>query len=301
MDHLTLGTVQFGLKYGINNKSGKPSLERSLEMLELAYQLGISTFDTAFAYGDGEEILGRFIEKNGLKKKARVISKLRPNILDEETRDSKYNIVKWEIEKSLKKLNLDVLEGYLFHTPAYIYDDELVEALKRCKEEGLIKNFGVSIYEEKDALYAAQHVSVDYIQIPYSIFDQRLDKTDFFTYAAKNNVKVFARSAFLQGLILMESSEIPDHLSVAKKYLDQFDSIIKKHNYSRLEAAFLFSLCHKGIDCVVFGVDTADQLKQDFDIANMNQKDFSECLRELRNNFFNIEKSIIFPSLWKKE
>jgi aryl-alcohol dehydrogenase-like predicted oxidoreductase len=301
MDKLVLGTVQFGLKYGINNKLGKPSLKRSLSILKYAYDSGISTFDTAFAYGDAEEILGYFFTKYKINKKVSVISKFRANILDDKTLDTKYSILKWEIEKSLKKLNLDSLDGYLFHTPSYIYDNELVEAMRKCKEEGLTKNFGVSVYEEADALYAVNKAKVDYIQIPYSIFDQRLEKTDFFNIAKKNKVKVFARSAFLQGLILMNKDEIPDYLSVTKDYLETFDSIITKYNYSRVEAALLFSLCNKGIDEVVFGVDTLEQLKQDCSIAKMDKDKFRDCLNELRNNFVKIEKSIIFPSLWKKE
>lgn len=301
MANITLGTVQFGLKYGINNKDGKPSLKKSLEMLNLAFDQGIDTFDTAQSYGDAEEILGRFIADRKIADKVKIISKLRPNILDEETADSMYNIVKWELEKALKRLNVKCLEGYLFHTPAYIYNEKLVEAMKACKKDGLIKNFGVSIYEEADALYAVEKAGVDYIQVPYSVFDQRMDKSSFFKKAKENNVRVFARSAFLQGLILMDSKDVPDHLSEAREYLDKFDQIIKKHNYSRSEAAFLFSLSHSGISDVVFGVDSGEQLLKDVTISKNNVENFATCLEELKNSFSEIKKSIIFPSLWKKD
>lgn len=296
---LVLGTVQFGLKYGVNNQLGKPSLSKSLEILKYAYDTKILTFDTAFSYGDAEEILGQFVVKNKLANKIKIISKLKPNILDDETKDKTYNIVHWEIEKTLNKLNLKSLEGYLFHTPAYIYNHDLVKAMRQCKKEGLIQNFGVSVYEEKDALYAVKTAKVDYIQVPYSVFDQRLDKTDFFKIAQKNKVRVFARSAFLQGLILMPDTKIPSHLKEAKQYLKTFDAIIGKYHFSRIEAALLFSLSHNGIDDVVFGVDTLSQLKQDINISNQNLDKFKKCREELQS-LQSIKKSIIFPSLWKK-
>ncbi len=299
MNRLVLGTVQFGLKYGINNQLGKPSIKKSLEMLDFAFENGIDTFDTAHSYGDAEEILGLFISKNRLKNKAKIISKLRPNILDDKIHDSLHNVIKWEIEKSLKKLNIDFLDGFLLHTSAYIYNEEIVSAFKKCKKEGLMKNFGVSIYEEKEAIYAIEKAGVDYIQVPYSIFDQRLDKTNFFEAAKKNKTKVFGRSAFLQGLILMDDN-VPKGLSEAKKYLKVFDSIIKKYGYSRQEAALLFSLSHEGIDGVVFGVDSKEQLKEDIEIAQRGINEFLPCHEELKHNFKNLKHNIIFPSLWEK-
>ena len=48
---LILGTVQFGLDYGINNKLGKPNFKQSCEILSKAFDNGITTLDTAEAYG----------------------------------------------------------------------------------------------------------------------------------------------------------------------------------------------------------------------------------------------------------
>lgn len=285
---LVLGTVQLGLDYGINNKRGKPSREDSLAILDRAHEGGIKVFDTAYAYGDAEDILGEWMENRGLKDKVSIISKLKPHTTE----------VKEEIKKSLERLKRNYLDGYLLHTPEYIYNDAVVSALESAKGSGLVKNIGVSIYEEKDALYAVNSGKIDYIQVPYSVFDQRLNKTDFFEVAKKNNVTVFARSAFLQGLMFMKESEVPEHLSEAKEYLRKFDEITKKHGFSRAEAALLFSLQDPRIDYVVFGVDDVGQLKENLRIAQ-SPKDFSDCMKELRDKFTDIPKSIVMPSLWK--
>lgn len=295
---LTLGTVQFGLNYGVNNFKGKPTREKSLEMLDLAFQKGIRIFDTAYAYGDAEEILGEFNKTRGFSTEIKIITKLKPNIISE-SKEKTYDIISRNLDESLKKLNRDYVDGYLFHTPSCIYDKKAIETLIELKNKGLVKNIGVSIYEEKDAVYAAKIKEFDYIQVPYSIFDQRLDRTDFFRIAKKNNITVFARSAFLQGLFFMPEDKIPPYLEIAKPLLKKLDEIIKEYSFSRVQAALLFSFKNKNVDHVVFGVDNMAQIKEDIEIVEKNI-DCDECINELKNNFVNVEKSIIFPSLWKK-
>lgn len=298
VNKLVLGTVQFGLDYGINNPNGKPSREKSLAMLDFAYKKGIRIFDTASAYGDAEEILGEFMKSRGLTDKIKIITKLKPNIVDEASGEP-YDIILENLSLSLKRLNREYVDGYLFHTPAYIKDEKLVACLVKLKEQGLVKNIGVSIYEEEDALHAAKLDLVDYIQVPYSIFDQRLNKTDFFKIAKENNKTVFARSAFLQGLFFIPEDKIPAHLEKVKEYFQELDAIINKYGLTRQRAALLFSDQNKNIDYVVFGVDNIDQLIEDIEIAEKNIN-YQQCLKELEEKFINIEKNIIFPSLWKK-
>jgi aryl-alcohol dehydrogenase-like predicted oxidoreductase len=117
--------------------------------------------------------------------------------------------------------------------------------------------------------------------------------------AKKNRMTVFARSAFLQGLFFIPEKKIPSNLQSAKPYFKTFDRIIKKYGMSRQQAALLFSLKNKSIDYVVFGVGNLDQLKEDIDIAEKNTN-CETCIKELRENFSNVEKSIVMPSLWKK-
>lgn len=297
MNKLCLGTVQFGLDYGINNTQGKPAIEDVFTMLDEAIAQGITCFDTAYAYGTAEELLGQYgINRYDVK----VITKLKPNLIQEENKNV-VKIVEEQIRQSLQRINIEVLDGYLLHTPMDFYNPYVMEGLASAKEKGLIKKLGVSIYEAAHALDVVKSGRVDYIQIPYSIFDQRLDQTDFFEMARKNNVTVYGRSAFLQGLILMENDKIPGHLAKVKEYLWQYDEIIKKYGFSRAAAAFLFSYTHPGIDYVVFGVDNVDQLQENILLSNNHNIDFSACRAEISNHFKEVEKTIIFPSLWSKK
>lgn len=285
LNKLILGTVQFGLDYGINNPNGKPAKARALSMLSFAYDSGIRIFDTAHSYGNSEEILGEFLHKKGIRKEIEIITKCENPFKDP--------------EESLKRLRTNYIDALLCHSPDCIRDTLFINKMSNLKKMGVVKNIGASIYDPEDAIYAAKLDSIDYIQVPYSIFDQRLDKTDFFKLAKKNKKKVFSRSVFLQGLILMEKEKVPEHLKKAKNYLNTLDKIIKKYDLSRKQAALFFALSNKGVDYVVVGVDNINQLKEL--IFMCSQKiDFKDCFLELKNNFDNVEKKIISPNLWKK-
>lgn len=267
--------------------------------MKLAARSGVEFFDTANSYGNAEEIIG-LLNKSDKTTCTRVISKLKPNIFSGGfVGIDKYKIIKQEIEKSLSKTNLKHLDGYLLHTPQYIYDEDVVSALKKCRADGLIRNFGVSIYDEEDALYAASVIGADYIQIPYSVFDQRLDRTEFFEIARRNGVKIFARSVFLQGLVFMNEEKIPFHLKDAKGYMKKFDKIISRHGFSRAQASLMFAINKPDIYRVVIGVDNTSQLIEDLEIERSGL-DFKKCRDELVKEFKYIKNSIIFPSLWSK-
>lgn len=296
---LALGTVQLGLDYGINNKSGKPSRDVAFAILDTAIKNGITMFDTASLYGDAEEVLGEFISSRNLKNSVSVVSKMRPFVLDDFSRGITL-VMQEEVEKSIKRLQILFLDGYLLHDVSGIYNPEILSGLKALKERGKVKNIGVSIYEEKDALYVASLGFIDYIQIPYNIFDQRLTKTDFFTITKKNNIKVFARSAFLQGLLLMDVDAIPKHLAEAKGYIQKLDSVVKEYGLTRQQATLLFSYFSGNIDYVVIGVDTTKQLEEHIHTVT-KLKNYEECLKKIKDIFFamDISKNIISPNIWQ--
>ena len=293
---LCLGTVEFGLEYGLNNEFGRPTQKEVFEMLDLARENGIKVFDTASAYGDAEERIGEYINSRECKNEIKVISKLSPKLFTNGF-ERPVQTIKEEVEKSLKKLNMEFLNGFLLHKPTDFYNQEVISGLLNCKEADLIKNIGVSIYEIEHALDVVRSGVIDYIQVPYNIFDQRVEKTDFFEIAKENNVTVFARSPFLQGLILMNKNEVPSHLSIARRYLEKLDEIIKDYKISRVEAAMLFSYNNKNIDYVVFGVNNIQQLKEDIQSIDKNIKS-TQLINEIKQEFSDVERSIVIPSLW---
>ena len=287
MNKLCLGTVQFGTTYGIKNDLGRqPEKDEVFALLDKAIANGIEYFDTASVYGTAEDVLGKY---DIGEKSVKVISKLRPKTMPED--------IESEVNMSLDRLGLKRLDGYLLHDASDFYRAGVMEGLEKCKEKGIIDNIGVSIYEPEDAVNVVKSGICDYIQIPYNVFDRRLDNTDFFSVAKRNNVKVFARSAFLQGLLLMDIEKVPQNLQIARPYLEKFSAVCREYGFTKSEAAFLYSYRHQGIDKVVFGVETISQLEDNLKIA-AKAENFAECFSVLNDEFIEVPRKIIIPSMW---
>ena len=101
---IILGTVQLGVKYGINNNDGKPSKEMAFSILDYAWKNGVEILDTADVYGDAQAIIGEYhLSTNNIFK---VNSKFKGNSLP----------VEIQIEKILNELNIPKLNVYFYHS-----------------------------------------------------------------------------------------------------------------------------------------------------------------------------------------
>jgi len=303
MKEICLGTVQFGLNYGINNKTGKPDKEEVFDILNYSLEMGITILDTAAAYGNAEELIGEYIRTHKKESSLKVITKLRPNLFEEPRLDSEEikRTIKREVTESLKKLNIKTLHGLLLHTPSDYYIEDVLEALGEIKTEGLSENIGVSIYDKQTALDVVSNSLMDFIQVPYNVFDQRLDEEEFFSLAHKNKIKIFTRSIFLQGLLLIETLDLPKHLQEAKSYLLQYRNICAKYSITTQEAAIQFIKESPQHNNIVLGIDNMKQLAEDVELF---QKDAlnTDLIKELKETFNNkVAKAIIVPSLWAKK
>ena len=298
MAQVALGTAQLGLSYGINNSSGQPSLEQAFDLLDLALEWGVRAFDTAPAYGTAEKVLGSYIRQRNLKGKVDVTTKLRANFRKGASSSTTELVVK-EVEQSLERLGVDGIEGYLLHDFNHMYDSEVMEALSTVKERGLVKRLGVSIYEEKDALFAVNSDLIDQIQIPYSILDQRLDQGSFFPLAQERNKLVHARSSFLQGLVFMEPQQIPAHLSDARPYIERLNQLARQFDRTVFELALLFSRSHPGISHVLFGAENCGQLTENLEVFSGPGLD-GELLKALRKDFQKVPSYVLDPRRWSE-
>lgn len=297
MSKLCIGTVQFGMKYGVNNAIGrKPSRQESFEMLDYALTHGIDTIDTARAYGDAELLLGEYFRNRQSLNHIKIISKLRPNVIEKGEKDIA-GVMRREIEESLDRMSITSLDGYLLHTPEYIYNAKIQDALCSLKEQNYVKNIGVSIYNIEDGYAAIKTGIVNYMQLPYSILDQRGIKTGMIQEAKKLGITIFTRSAFLQGLFMMPQTEIPDYLQQVCPYLNIFDRILGEYGVDKVSALLRFVTYEKDIDYLVFGVEKKEQLEEN--IMKAVREDVPDkCILELKKQIGEVGESIIFPSLW---
>ena len=294
---LRLGTVQFGQNYGINGQK-QPTLQDSVAMLDYATQNGIENIDTAFAYGTAESVVGEFLRKKTIpREKLNISSKLVPNIMDEVAPENYEAKVLELIKGQLKTLNTDYLDVYLYHSARYVHNEALLSALQIAKKEGFAKKVGVSVYEPEEVKKGLVNNKVEFMQFPYSIFDQRMLAQGIFDLPL-NGTEIDTRSAFIQGLIIMTEDKVPPFLAKAKPIVRKIDEVCEKYGVNRVALAMNFVKQQKSISSLVFGVDNMEQLKQD--IEYFNKEIPSSTVNDIAKEFTGIETDIVMPSLWKK-
>ena len=294
MEKLALGTVQFGMKYGVKNTLGRQPTEAEAEaVLDAAIAFGIREYDTASAYGTAEEVLGRY----GLAQKSVngapvcITSKLDPDAVDDEEG------VLREIHKSLRRLRTDCIHCYMLHRADDMERPAVMAGLVRAKNEGLIRMAGISIYDPEEALRALENPCIKIIQVPYNALDQRLDAVGFFEKARACGKRIYARSAFLQGLLLMPPKEAELRVRGSGTYVARFRTLTEGVGFSVGEVAMLYVLSHPGIDVVVFGVDTVGQLEENMRVADKLDAFQSYC-GKIRGAFADVPREGVIPSLW---
>ncbi len=262
MRRLVLGTVQLGMAYGVDAVS-QPTIEEAYAILDEAFAAGIRTFDTASAYGSAEEVLGSWLAARGHSDKVEIISK---------------GSGRADLELSLQRLDLKRLEGYLLHN-----NMGSVEELQDSQRLGLVKHIGASVYSPDEI-----QSWFEYVQIPYNALDRRFEKLQG---------TVFARSPFLQGVLLMDPSALPQHLVTARPHLEGFIAVARRFNLSQLQAAILFALHGNTDHRVVFGVKTVEQLRE---IIAAARTPLPEGFLEAVRNLPIPSREIVDPSQWKK-
>jgi len=296
---LVLGTAQLGFNYGIANTIGKPTEENALEIMKYAAENGIYYFDTSYDYGDSEIRIGRFLSccEENYCNKINIITKL-PSLRGKEINGE---IIKYFFFKSLHRLNQKLLYCYMVHDFNDINNncDIVSKTFLKLKEEGYIKKIGVSVYDESQIKFLLRNFDFDLIQVPISIFDQRLFKDNSLLELKKKSVDIYARSIFLQGLIFFNQSNLPMGLKKVKKYIKRLNDISFKFKLSKEEIALFFANSINEINKIVLGVDNVPQLKKNVEIIN-KRKNFHKIKTVINFQDFNIDDTnIIDPRRWK--
>lgn len=288
MNKIALGTVQFGMDYGINNKRGKIPKEEAFEILNLAVNRGIETVDTARNYGDSEKILCDFMQN--YHKELRVISKL-PKCAHKE--------VSGIFALSLQQLGITEIYGYLIHSfSGYKEDPKVWDELVKLKNNGKVKKIGFSLYftDELETILA-QGLEIDIVQFPFSIFDQRF--TTYLAELKRRKIEIYIRSVFLQGLVFKKPSQLCNYFAPIKGKVEELNLLAREYNLPIFSLCLNFALVNEFIDKIVVGIDNIEHFN---DLINSitPYSDFGSILPRLSR--LNIkEEGIIVPSNWPKD
>ena len=264
---LALVTVQFGLPYGIANQAGQASRSEAKLMLQLASASGIDTLDTAIAYGSSETCLGE-AGVQGFK----VVTKL-PVVPDDCGDVSAW--IQQQVNLSLLRLGVTAVYGLLLHRPDQLLGAngaKIYQALQALKDKGQVQKVGISIYAPSELEALIPRFPFDLVQAPFNLVDRRFYSTGWMQRLKDNDVEVHTRSAFLQGLLLMNQSDIPSKFSQWGGLWNSWHEWLSEQNGLALHACLAFSLSFPEIDRVIVGADTVSQLAEIVSAVNDHPK-----------------------------
>lgn len=285
---LILGTVQFGLDYGVNNNAGKPSKENIKSILDSAYNSGIQLLDTAEAYGDSQNKIGEY--HNNSTNKFNVITKFSSN-----NEGLSLNIVE-RVYNNLKILDVDKLYCYMFHSfdDFNKYFEKYRKDLLILKRDGIINNIGVSLYSNDELESVLKFNQITLVQLPFNLLDNNNKRGNIIKKAKAKGIEIHTRSAFLQGLFFKNTSEFTVKIKPLEPYLNLLNDLCDE-DYKMNDLALNYVCNQKNIDKVLIGVDNVQQLASNM----LSEKKM--ITKELTNNIEVIdvkETKLLNPSNW---
>jgi aryl-alcohol dehydrogenase-like predicted oxidoreductase len=289
---LGLGTVQFGLDYGISNHSGKPLLSEVANILQTAKNVGIDMLDTASLYGNSEEILGNSL--NGMN--FHIVTKT-PQFKNIQLKQEQAIQLKQAFAESLKKLRVDSVYGLLIHHADDLINEGseyLMETLEQIKASGKVQKIGVSVYNTEQVEKILERYQIDLIQLPLNVFDQRLVTSGILKDLKRRHVEIHVRSVFLQGLLLMKLHQLPTHFTAFKAEIESYHRALDDYGLSPLQGALSYVNSIKEVDYAIVGVTNAEELQE---IVGSLHKT-SRALPDWQK-FSNNDERLINPVNWQ--
>jgi aryl-alcohol dehydrogenase-like predicted oxidoreductase len=258
---LCLGTAQFGLAYGITNAQGQvPEIEVA-NLLSQASEDGIRWLDTAQAYGNAEDVLGRNLPAG---QSFRVISKLAAQTQPAFTAQDPEA---WDqgFLHSCERLGLKSLDALLLHAPTDLSKPGAIyleEWLLKLRSRGLVQRIGVSIYAAED-LDGVNPALLDLVQLPLSLYDQRLLQNGTLARLRARGTAIHARSLYLQGLLLTPAAQWPRWVSPeVRAHQQALEALADHRGFRMIELALGFAREQTDLEAVVLGVCSVRELRE---------------------------------------
>ncbi|GAB0109629.1 aldo/keto reductase [Pseudoalteromonas distincta] len=285
---LALGTAQFGLNYGISNDQGQVNVNEIKQILTLAKASCITTLDTALAYGNSEKSIGT----SGFSNHFSVITKISAN---------SHLSIEEQVKLSLSNLQCEELDAVLFHDIAPLLNntgENHFSKLEALKDTGIIKRIGVSVYTPEQLSLLSDMYNLDIVQAPLNWLDQRFIQPEVTNLLINKNIKLHARSIFLQGLLLQPEIQKRTYFSKFVHLFSKYNAIIKELECDYLTFA-LAIVVQKAphIERAVIGCCSKKQLTQLIQ-CYADAKNLKLPPDDILNSLATSELTLINPSLW---
>lgn len=289
---LALGTVQWGMAYGIAGR-GQPDPGEVDRILAAGRQAGITVLDTAPAYGSAEAVIGGHAARTA---DMHIVTKTQ-TILSSRIEAADIAAVEAALEASFTRLHTPTVYAVLVHSAGNLLlpgGDTLWALLARYRDAGRIGRIGVSVYGPEQCRAISDRFPVEIVQLPFNLYDRRFLESGMLGELKARGVEIHARSAFLQGLLLMSPATLPAHFDAIRGHQARLHDWLHARNMTPLAGALQFCLQQSLIDRVVVGCETAGQLGEILDAAA------DEGPSMLQSPFALTDETIVDPSRWPK-
>ena len=290
LNKLAIGTVQFGVKYGINEK--KIPAKDIKKILTSLNSISSKIIDTSPLYGISEKILGNYSPK---KNNFQYVTKI-PKINSKKILDKQIYEIKQIFFNSLKNLKKKNIYGLLIHSTNDIFKpggDKLIDLLISLKSNKLVKKIGISVYSKKEISYSLKKFTPDIIQLPLNLVDQRMIKNKYLYKLKRKKIEIHARSLFLQGILTSKKNFFPFKNKMAKKKIIEIKENILNQNISFVNACIYFGLQQKELDKLIIGFSSYEDFIEVIRSFNNSYKKFTWSKKFQINN-----EKILNPSNW---
>lgn len=299
---ITLGTVQLGMNYGINNADGKPNEHLAEQVLSTAISGGITTFDTSSDYGTSEKVVGDFF-KCCKDDKSLIVTKFGVGAwIDNLSELDVEKKIREQVEKSLVNLGYNKLPLLLSHNEKdlQIYGKTIIKVLKKLQKENLVDRFGASLNHFSYIEKVIESEIFEAVQLPLNMMDVKNTNGDGIKMLAEKNIAVFIRSIFLQGLFFRDPETLPSGvLQNAKEPLKKVRKIAEEENMSIAGLAISYIRDLEGVSSLVMGAEKPEQVKENIELINV-KKITNSAREKISVAFRDVDEKVLCPWLWNK-
>jgi aryl-alcohol dehydrogenase-like predicted oxidoreductase len=295
----SLGTVQWGMDYGISNTNGIPDDLELGQMLEWALKNGIKHLDTARSYADSEARIGRLVIQKNLKFHITTKVDISNEILDS-NRQKIENAVHNSISESLRQLGVKRLDNVLLHRGEIAIRGEMIawETLREFKQNGKIGRIGFSARNPEEANLAFKLPECGVVQVASSLLDQRLSRQGYFEKCRDLLIETHVRSTFLQGVAFMDSSQLTGKL---KELAPTLDNIRYFANQSGIPTTELWKKYAQELnaDFLIIGVTNKRELVES--VRQLSPEKNHKAIDDFIQNLPSHSDEVLDPSYWGPE
>ena len=277
---MIIGSANFTQRYGAD--STKVNVHEIKKILNLAKKNHIYEIDSAEAYLKDKRI---FIDTD---KKFKFSTKILP--------DMKWVSLEYcqaKLEKHFKNFNSNNIDVVFFHDFKILFTKnghKIFKNLEYLKKKKYFEKIGISIYDTSCLDRLVNNFDLDVVQCPYNILDKRILTTGWFDKLKKIEIEIYARSIFLQGLLVNKSIYKKKSFKKWEKKISIWFQFLKNNNISPIDYC-LSDILVNDFDKIIIGINNFDSLKQIINFRKVNINKMSH----LKIN----DLKLIDPRKWK--